>query len=162
MCNTDNFSLPSYLPTERHSTLSVLNTIFSVHSLQCVIFHAHIHHPIVVTLTAHIEGTTGCITQKFKKSQLPAQQQEGAPQGVHWLWKVPPPTQRMAWGSAGLRRTREAWREHMWGRTCPSGRTRSHLSSTLWRREKREKVSVSGYFQMWNGHSHTSSSFFSC
>ena len=87
VCNTDNFSLPSYLPTERHSTLSVLNTIFSVHSLQCVIFHAHIHHPIVVTLTAHIEGTTGCITQKFKKSQLPAQQQEGAPQGVHWLTK---------------------------------------------------------------------------
>ena len=83
----------------------------------------------------------------------------GAPQGVHWLWKVPPPTQRMAWSSAGLRRTREAWREHMWGLTCPSGRTRSHLSSTLWRREKREKVSVRGYFQMWNGHSHTSSSF---
>ena len=52
-----------------------------------MIFHAHIHHPIVVTLTAHIEGTTGCITQKFKKSQLPAQQQEGAPQGVHWLTK---------------------------------------------------------------------------
>ena len=77
VCNTDNFSLPSYLPTERHSTLSVLNTIFSVHSLQCVIFHAHTHHPIVATLTAHIEGTTGCITQKLKKSQLPAQQQEG-------------------------------------------------------------------------------------
>ena len=31
----------------------------------------------MVTLTAHIEGTTWCITQKFKKSQLPAQQQEG-------------------------------------------------------------------------------------
>ena len=71
----------------------------------------------------------------------------GAPQGVHWLWKVPPPTQRMAWSSAGLRRTREAWREHMWGLTCPSGRTRLHLSSTLWRWEKREKWVLAAIFR---------------
>ena len=120
----------------------------SVYSLQCVIFHTHTHHPIVVTLTAHIEGTTGHITQKFKKSQLPAQQQEGLHRVYTSSQNVPPPTQRMAWRSAGLRRTREAWREHMWGRTGPSGRTRSHLSSTLWRREKRERVMNNSYFQM--------------
>ena len=148
VCSTDNFSLPSYIPTEQHSTLSVLNSKISIHSFQCGIFHAHTYHPSVATLTAHIEGTTGCITQKFKKSQLPAQQQEELHRVFAKSVKSPPPTQRMAWGSAGLRPTREAWREHMWGRTGPSGRTRSHLSSPLWRREKREKVSVSSYFQM--------------
>lgn len=149
MCYTDNSNLPSYIPTERHSTLSVLNSNFSMLSFPVWDFsRPHTSPKCGHNHSTHRGHYRVHHTKNSKKSQLPAQQQEGLHSVFTSLQKVPPPTQRMAWGSAGLRRTREAWREHMWGQPGPSGRTRSHLSSTLWRREKREKVSVSGYFQM--------------